>query len=110
MSAPEGGFHLGQTLRRAPQHGTVARGAEPGGASVRYQGVEVIAPARTRAARKPAGHLRRIGGRPRHRFLRGREAEHHERIVHLVGGGGAGPCLLPDLLDGVRIEPSDVGG
>ena len=68
------------------------------------------APARTLAARELARHIGGVRGSTRNRLGGGREAEHHERIVHFIGGGRIGPCLVANPVDRVRIEPSDVGG
>ena len=108
--AAERRFDFGQALGRAPQHGTAARGAEAGGASARDEGVDVGAPARTLAARELARHIGGVRPSPRDRLCGGREAEHHERIVHFIGVGGIRPCLVANSVDRVRIEPSDVGG
>ena len=108
--AAERRFNFGQTLRRAPQHGSAAWGAEASGASARDEGVEVGAPARTLTARELARHIGGVRPSPRDRLGGGREAEHHERIVHFIGVSGVRPCLDADPVDRVRIEPSDVGG
>ena len=87
--------------------------AKTGGAPGRGQGVEVGAPSRAFAARKPArggGEVGGVGEAPRDRLGGGGAAEHHQRVVHLVDAGGAGPCLLPDPVDRAPVQPPDVGG